>query len=76
MVTCDGKLEQERDRGFGALSAVMKALLQSIVVKMELTRKNIFYLLVYFHSTDKGKNSINEKSLESSRYSSALKGVS
>ena len=35
----DGRLEQETDRRTGALSAVMRVLLQSVVVKRELSRK-------------------------------------
>ena len=37
--TSDGKLEQEMNRRIGASSAIMRALLRSIVVKRELSQK-------------------------------------
>ena len=45
----DGKLEGEMDIRIGALSAVMRVLLQSVVVKKELSRKA--KLSIYFFPT-------------------------
>ena len=39
LFTSDGRLEREMDRRIGASSAVMRALLRSIMVKRKLSRK-------------------------------------
>ena len=39
LFTSEGKMEREMDRRIGAVSAVMRALYRSVVVKKELSRK-------------------------------------